>query len=496
MATVGDLGSFSAVSTSIYANSVTALTFIKNSTAQRNNTSIAITERNSIPYIKLKEKTGVKYSYDYNKIDPNTGNIVATSRGYFLSGGDGIAYLPIINTMFSNKLFVSDSTIQQEMYIHKIKILPIADGVISTTYRTINFRLAVITPMQGMSIQPSADLADFSLFNRWKKLYSVTDGITNTDLMLAKIVSTSSPPATAYDLKVVFKTAPLLKTAQSLFIERTIDDIAYKTLGVITTQRGASYYQKEILLDSKNHFKHNIKLNNIVVNPDIVGGTTYTQRNVPASTVWDIGFSYDFTKSVLYPAGQTILSPLKPQCQLLAATVFYPIASFDKLVAHASSGFYTACHPDTNIEEEMTPDVANTATISLVNTWYDGFSFRKSGVIRDTATVLEYDAGNFYGIKEMSLYSSGCIKVYIRTASSSPVNPNLWEQKNTTSGICGDGWAEFLITKSDSMANYINEFAPFLDLSISLQGLLSAPVESRNDFYFNGTTIDKINKLY
>ena len=492
----GDIGTINTLSEAVYSSSASAMTKVKISFLERNDSTVLNTNRNNIPHIRLKEKTNVSYYFDYTKTDPVTGIIVSTYRGSFISGNDGYAYLPIINVAFGNKLFISDVTTQQETYLHRVKILPIAVGVVSDTYKAINFKIAVTTPLQGMEIQNSFELSDFSLFNRWKKFFSGTDYTTNTDLPLGKIVSTSSPPATKYDLKVVFKTAPLLKTTQTLFVERTIDDLAYQTLGTITPQRGVRYYQKQIALDSKNHFQHKIKINDTTVSPDVVGGNTYSIRNLPASTAWYLGFSYDFTKSTLYTPGQTLLSPLKPQCHLLSGSTFNPIVAYDNLRAHDANGFYTACHPDTNIEETMTVEESQTATIDLINTWYDAFSYRKSKTLQNNNSLFEYDAGNFYGIKDMDLSSSGCIKIYIRTASNSAINPNLWEQKSTTSGGCGDGWSEYLIGKSDTLSNYLNEFAPYIDLSISVQGLLNSTVETRPDFYFNGNTFDKTNRIY
>jgi hypothetical protein len=300
--------------------------------------------------------------------------------------------------------------------------------------------------------------------------------------------------------------------SQELFVEETVDLNAYKNDHTnILLIRGVKFITKTIELNSLDHFTSSFKVNGNKVNltnggisrPD--GKELIYTGGVPANKNWSLIFSYNFNKSLLYGATKTLLNPLRSECDITRNRSFSPISDLNtKNNLLSSGGYYSTCHPDSNDKLSASDsDVAgtfNNLPSQKRDTWNEYFSYRKEGINTTSDGGRIQDAGNFYGIKKVRFYASGCIKFYIKQHSSlttwDSVPSNVPMLPEVSKATCGgeEGWSYYSFEVGDDILSHEAELSSSHPDKISLIPLIKdgltdqTKLLSRPDFMFNGTT--------
>jgi hypothetical protein len=513
----GSLGNIPAYTHTLNYSLETAVESVQNSWAQFNDTSLFLEDEfNPIPHIRIKAYANNKYSYNYVRYNENNGiykdttnyitvNSDATSFTFgkqdkSFNITDGNIYIPLVNEAFNGTL--ADSAVisqNSENFTHKVSIVSQKDGANNSSINRFSFSLDLKIPIKSFvsSIHEEAD--SFSLKNRWKKYFEGgVDDIPNRDFDFAVLtdgqdVADSLPN----DIRIVFKAPPVLKIKQELFVEETIDLFVLKTLGTVIPQRGVSFREHTINLNSDDHFRSKFKINGSDVS--LTNGREVIKRDIPAETKWNFTFAYDFLKQSSFPIGQSMLVPLKPECNLASNTGFSPNTEQDSRDGNIIAGGFTSiCHPDSAKKETVTPELLSSSSLAQTDTWYDYFSYRDSFQFESTTSRKRYYGGLFTGIKSIEFSVTGCMRVYSRESSASAINPNPWEIKTENHPECDDGsdtgWVYFTISKSDDIFNHASDHTSSSSLSTLIEQLSSVSPGTFPRFIFNGS--EQSNKLY
>ena len=360
---------------------------------------------------------------------------------------------------------------------------------------TITFKASLIVPNRDFNVEYSTAMKNITLENRWNYFYNVSDSVPNTDLELATLVeSSATPESISLDIKVVFKNAPKIEMAYTIFDEDMLvrENNNNSPEGTISVIRGNAFYEKTYVLNSDEHFGLKFKINDQLIaltNSNREGEL----RNVPAGELWRLTFGYDLTQSITYPSGKQLLKPLMPICNAISNQPFNPIMELTSKNSYKNLGGYlSVCHPETLKKEIITAENIGAPHVPLMDTWHWGFSYMAS---TDNEIHPEYSvktAGHLYGIKAIQFRISGCMKVMTREASPAPINPNVYEIKNNSndeacsSGPGDTGWMFVDISKEISIFDNI---APYdTDLQNLINTYRNAIPKTTLDFYFNGDT--------
>jgi len=491
----GDLGIISVYSNSVSESLVNALTKVRNSESQFVVSSpLEVANYNAIPYIRCENPENRKISFEYKKLDSNR-NIVQIVKGD-LEAFDNIAYLPIVNEQFSNQFFTSGSSGQSSSsYTHQISLQARAVNSNPSDILKVTFSTDIQIPLKGMRIEKSESLKNYNLANRWSHYYQTNDGIANAEWDFASLVdSQETVDSISYDIRFVFKNKPILKMRQKVFLEEVIDFDVLQSTGEKIGTRQKGFFEKTINLSADEHFQQKFKINGDLIALD--NNTELVKRNIPAGERWKLTYVYDFNQSVNYPASQTLLTPLKSECNIINNTPMQPIALIqDRAVNRIANNFYAYCHPETNNQLTLTPTQLATYPGKKKDLWQDYFSFRPAEVLQDTSTVLIKDLGHFYGINNVDFYIEGCVKFFTREATSNPVNPNPWEAKNIPNSECGSGdFSAFSIRFGDSIFNHTSDFASDIAITNAVNFLGTASSREISGFIFNNNS--NLNVVY
>lgn len=447
---------------------------------------------NIIPYIEVIPEKDVTYVYNYKKIDLS-GVEVGGKTGSMVIEGDR-AFLPLTNEMFGGIFFPANATSNQSSYSHRVQIVAQSPNQRASDVYTITFKASLIVPNRDFSVEYSAAMRNITMQNRWNHFYNVSDGVANTNLDLATLVeSTATPESIPLDIKVVFKNAPKIEMAYSIFDEDMLVRSDNTPQGSVALVRGHSFYEKTYVLNSDAHFGLNFKINNQL--------TTLTAsnregelRNVPAGELWRLTFGYNLTQNALYTSGKQLLKPLRPICSAITNQTFNPILELQtKNTVTTSGGYLSVCHPKTLKKETIYAADIGAPPVELTDSWYWGFSYMPN-YDEPSLNPAEYtvkNAGHFYGVKQIEFRISGCMKVMTREASPAPINPNVYEVKNNSSASCstgpGDtGWMAFEITKMISIFDDTSSYDPILKELVTLYR--SAIPKTTLQYFFNGDT--------
>ena len=143
-------------------------------------------------------------------------------------------------------------------------------------------------------------------------------------------------------------------------------------------------------------------------------------------------------------------------------------------------------------------DVSTSPLVSSDDLWYDFYSYRPYQVILNTAQKTYIDAGHFYGIKDVEFRITGCMKIYIREASTLEANPNLWERVSGEDDQCSDssdeGWVYFNISKGDDIFSHGSQMNEGSDVKALIDAMGLVQKRSITPFIFNGS--EKTDKIY
>lgn len=435
-----------------------------------------------IPYIEVEYESGVDYIYNYVKRDLNN-NIVYEKTGQMVIYQNR-ALLPLINAMFDNQFYSSDTQVSSR-FIHTLAIAAQSKNKRGTRTANIEFESILQIPNTDFYVEYADNVKNFTLPSRWSYYYSGTDGIPNSQfkfitLKEIKDVSEQVP----LDIRVVFQEPPKLTMEQEQFFELGLDLDSLKASGKVTPQRGYAFYVQKNTLDSDRDFKMKIRMNNQFV--ALSNQREFEVLNLPAGTPWDMEFFYDFTQNGLYSSGdgKGLLTPLKPACNEIQGGQFYPIQDKQEKETAIQNGAYIAiCHPQANTKVTIPADQIATTPYELSDTFYDFFSYYPYDSYKK-------ELGHFFGLRRVNFKAEGCVRVYVKSPSSSN-----WELKSQGSAAClqeGDdpgtnnGWVYFYAERQTTIFDYINNYDGVSGLKSLIQFFGSRPVRQTPYFYFNG----------
>lgn len=449
---------------------------------------------NIIPYIEIKASKDQTYVYKYDKIDLS-GVEVAGKTGSFIIEGDR-AFLPLTNEMFGGIFFPDSATANQSSFTHRIQIVAQSPNQRASDVHTITFKANLIVPNRDFRVDYSNAMRNITMTNRWNYFFNTSDGIANSNLDLATLVeATATPESIPLDIKVVFKNAPKIEMAVTIFDEDMLVREDASPASNITVSRGHTFYEKTYVLNSDRDFGLNFKINGTP--------TTLTSsnregelRNVPAGELWRLTFGYDLNQSITYPSGKLLLKPLRPICNTISNAVFNPIMELQAKKNYQDlGGFLSICHPGSMRRELISAEDMATSPLEKTDSFFWGFSYMPNLDIASNSTdgYIVKQAGHFYGVKQIEFRISGCMKVMTREASPAPINPNVYEVKNNSSVSCssgpGDtGWMAYEISKSISIFDDTTSYAGVLGLNEVIGLYRNAIPKTTLQFYFNGDT--------
>jgi hypothetical protein len=455
-------------------------------------------EFNSIPFFRIKAEAGKIYTFNYIKFDNNT-NIKEETTGTMLVNG-GFAYLPLVNEIFANRLQSGTVTSQSSnSFDHKISFAAQSNTSKASVVEVINFKLKLEVPVKDFVVKFSDEAEAFTLATRWNHYFNGSDGVANPDWPFVSLVEDQeTPEALPLDIRIVFKAPPVLSMTQKIFVEETIDTAFYKATGTPFATRGNSYFQKSVQLNSTNDFQRRVKINGIET--ALTGDREAILRNLAPGQKWEVQFSFNFEENPNFTVGQNLLTPLRPECRTVNNTPFNPIQEMTaKKANEAAGGFTSICHPSLDATIIKTASQLATFTDEKTDAWFAFFSYIPSAAETEIPRLKVVDHGHFFGIRDVTMSTSGCLRIYTREASANEINPNSFELKNTSSPECDDGtnddgWVYFNISKTYSIFDQIGNFTTTTGLEDNIKAFSTAVPKNRSDFYFNGD--DFTDRIY
>ena len=447
---------------------------------------------NSIPYIAVQAESDVTYIYKYTKLNID-GSEADSATGQFIVGGS-VAYLPLVNDMVDDKFCTASSRGSQTNYTHKIQIAAqSANSVKSETY-AVTFNSALVIANKDFESEFSEDMQNMTLKTRWNYFYDGSDGTPNPELLLGKMVEKADLSAVSSldykDIRVLFKTKPKIEMIYTVFDENSITKDSNAPDANITIVRGYEFYEKSYSLTSDRDFGLIFKINDTST-PLINADKEAVIRNISAGVNWSLTFGYDLNQLPTYPSGKSLLKPLRPICNSITKTSYTPIAtSTMRDSVNSLGGFSSVCHPETYQSE--TVNAASLATFPLEQTdsWYDSFSYMSSKDISNDVHHKRVRIGHLYGIKTIKFKIEGCLKLFTRDASVSPVNPNPWSQKNNESESCSsgpgdEGWMAYSLDREISIFDNVDQYSTTVGLKELINNYNSSVPLNTVDFLFN-----------
>lgn len=481
-----------------------------------NQDGISASEYNTLPYIKVRAREGVRYQFNYIKKDAS-GEIVAEMVRDMPIRGD-FAYLPLVNEAFGGKMqstsLGSGSVLS---FQHYVRVTANSDNAAAADIKQVSFRLDPQVQTRDVLQRVHAEMEDFSLPQRWRFYFDGSDGLANSDLDFASLVDNQQSPETVpYDIQFIFKERPRLKIRQRSFVEETVDLELLRATGIVLTQRGASFYVEDRTFDSHSDFGSRIKISqggqSSQVSP-VAGsnGTAFIQRNLNPLEPWELTFAYDLS-SAPGRNGVPLLDPLGTPCSIIdKETPMLPLKYLrDKEEAEAAGGRYFLCHPDQHgpVAVEAGDPAAN--SMKMYDQWHGFFSYRPDEELERRDLLKVVDAGHFYGLQEVEFEISGCLRILVREAYDGENNPYSWKRKNPVHAECTSaedveqnpdaGYMYFSVSKRDNIYNHRGELEVPEALQTRLRSLIEslstkAPKRRPGDFFFNGkmTTLGRIN---
>lgn len=387
-----------------------------------------------------------------------------------------------------------------ESYTHQISVSYTKNGFIQSSTKVFKFKLNLAISEKNFVTDYSDEIKAFTLPSRWSYYYDLTDGVANQGFHFADLVEEDEPEYFSTDVKFVFKDDPVLYLTQKIFSEETIDLDNFTQNYSIIAQRGVSFFEKTIELNSVTHFQDVFKINGTAI--DSVQNTSnnyeFVKRDLIAGSKWKFGLYYNFNKSPFYSAGQNLLTPLKPQCHMISKSEFKPIETkAKKETTLLDGGYYATCHPDTNSELNIDSSQINSTIFKLSDTWYDYFSYIPQKSVDQFTSYKIKEIGHLYGVKSVKFHFDACVRVYAREASVLTTNPNPWSLKSPSSEECDDGsqdgWMKVSISKEFSIFDNMSDYISIQGLNDVLSGYFSSTPKTRANFYFNGSiNTDKV----
>lgn len=438
---------------------------------------------NIIPYIEVQYQSGVEYAFNYIKKDLN-GNPVASVTGKMLVKNNR-AILPLVNKMLGNQFYSSTDPIGKR-YIHSIAISAQTKNQQGSTPRIVEFESTLQTPVTDFYVDYDDNMDNFSLDDRFSFYFNGTDNIPNQNFRFFTLREDDEPEAVTVDVRILFKEKPVLEVEQELFFEVPFNLDKFKTTNEVEVIRGESFYVEKVNLNSNDHFRLKVIMNNQIQN--LTDGREFIVSELPAGTPWDLEFLYDFRQNESYnsQSGQPLITAYKPTCDEITNKSFNPLqAKQEKATAAQQEGFLSLCHPELNKKIFLSkPEIAST-NLDLSDTFYSYFNYVP-------ADDLKSIVGHFNGIRKVKFKLEGCMRVYVKTPTSSN-----WELKSKTSNACieegeenSEGWIYFNAEKEFTINNDIDNFDGVPGLRSLIQSFGSKPIRRTPHFKFNGLVND------
>lgn len=438
---------------------------------------------NIIPYIEVQYQSGIKYAFNYVKKDLN-GNPVASVTGELLIKNNR-AILPLVNKMLGNQFYASTDPIGKR-YIHSVAISAQATNQQGSSPKIVEFESTLQTPVTDFYVDYDDNMDDFNLNNRFSYYFNGSDNIPNQNFRFFTLREDDEPEAVTVDVRILFKEKPVLEIEQELFFEVPFNLDKFKTTNEVEVIRGESFYVEKSSLNSTDHFRLKVIMNNQIQN--LTDGREFIVSELPAGTPWDLEFLYDFRQNESYNSstGQPFITPYKPTCDEITNKAFNPLLSEqEKKTAKQQEGFLSLCHPTLNKKIFLSkPEIAST-NLDLSDTFYSYFNYVPADDLKNVV-------GHFNGIRKVKFKLEGCMRVYVKTPTSSN-----WELKSKTSNACiedgeenSEGWIYFNAEKEFTINNDIDRFDGVPGLRSLIQSFGSKPIRKTPHFKFNGLVND------
>ena len=438
---------------------------------------------NIIPYIEVEYQSGIEYAFNYVKKDLN-GNPVASVTGKMLIKNNR-AILPLVNQMLGNQYYAATDPIGQR-YIHSIAISAQAANQQGSSPKIVEFESTLQTPVTDFYVDYDDNMDNFNLDNRFDYYFNGTDNIPNQNFRFFTLREDDEPEAVTVDIRILFKEKPVLEIEQELFFEVPFDLDKFKTTNEVDVIRGESFYVESSKLNSNDHFRLKVIMNNQIQN--LTDGREFIVTELPAGTPWDLEFLYDFRQNESYNSqtGQPLITAYKPTCDEITNQSFNPLQSKqEKSTAEQQEGFLSLCHPTLNKKLFLSkPEIAST-NLDLSDTFYSYFNYVPSDTLSNVV-------GHFNGIRSVKFKLEGCMRVYVKTPTSSN-----WELKSKTSNACIDegeenseGWIYFNAEREFTISSDIDRFEGIPGLRSLIQSFGSKPIRRTPHFKFNGLVND------
>lgn len=438
---------------------------------------------NIIPYIEVQYQSGVEYAFNYIKKDLN-GNPVASVTGKLLVKNNR-AILPLVNQILGNQFYASTDPIGKR-YIHSIAISAQTKDQQGSNPKIVEFESTLQTPVTDFYVDYDDNMDNFSLSNRFQYYFNGSDNIPNQNFRFFTLREDDEPEAVTVDVRILFKEKPVLEIEQELFFEVPFNLDKFKTTNEVDIVRGESFYVDKGVLNSNEHFRLKVIMNNQIQN--LTDGREFIVNELPAGTPWDLEFLYDFRQNESYNSstGQPLITAYKPTCDEITNKTFNPLQAKQEIAtAEQQEGFLSLCHPELNKKIFLSkPEIAST-NLELSDTFYSFFNYVP-------ADNLKNIVGHFNGIRKVKFRLEGCMRVYVKTPTSSN-----WELKSKTSTACIDegeenseGWIYFNAEKEFTINDSLDSFDGVPGLRSLIQSFGSKPIRRTPHFKFNGLVND------
>lgn len=443
---------------------------------------------NTIPYLEVDYEQGVEYIFSYVKTDLITGNTFEKEGQLIIK--DGRAILPIVNKMFNNLLYSSETNAgSSSRASHSISIVAQQNGKRGSEILTVRFETLLKIPNTEFFEIVGNDARNYTLENRWNYYYDNNDGVPNQEFYFVKLKDKKPiPEQIPLDLRIVFQEPPAIEIIQETFVEIPFDLDQVKANQIVIPTRGNTFYTKTATMNSQQDFKMRIK-NDLGQEVTLTNQREIIIPNLPGGTAWDLDFFIDFTQNPAYntPSGRLLLDPLKPECYLQSGNVFDPLSiNVLKNTIINAGGYYSVCHPVENKPIQIDPSKIAITPFEQTDSYFGHFNYIPEKPRTQNGNIIEQQLGNFQGIRRVIFRFEGCLRVSVREVGTSAWTVKTLSNKAQCGEAAGEGWVFFSIetqkTIFDNTAIYSG--TPGLENLIQLFG--TRPQRQSARYKFNG----------
>lgn len=446
---------------------------------------------NNTPYFKFKINDGVTYLFRYRKY--NTSKTLLYEKLGQVTTDSGYGYIPLINEYFDSQFYPTGTAVGTS-YKNEITITAQANKL-SGSPTVFTFNTILTTPNLDNTIELASAMNGFTVADRWKYYVDPNSLATNSKLDFVKLIdNTSTINSSLTDVRIVFADNFKITIEEQVFFEAPLLLSTFLASKTVVPARGSAFYYNTLTLDSINDFRHKIYIGDTLATQS---SKTFTVSSLAVGKNYNIVISLDFTSNATYgvtngdPNGKGLLYPLQPLCNLLSGSNYIPWIKESQVAASVAAGnTHTICNLDTDAEQIITP--TNPSGLSLIDTWFKAFNFSPYNSSKN-------ELGNFSGIKQIKISTSGCYQIQTKDPSMS-----TWTTKTVGGNACNSSspsdktWSYFSYDKTYTIYDSVTQYSAVPGLSTVLSILSTASPTLRTNMKFNNEKLsgNTIRHLY